>query len=98
MADEKPVTEENNAEGSAPVTVTEDIQVDGLTPLAGYALSAHEMFTALMAAGFNEEWSMAILLEKLPDWEFPIPTWDCEEECDCDGECDCEYDDEDKDE
>jgi hypothetical protein len=81
VVDEQPVNDNKVSE----------VSVEGLTPLAGYAHSAHEMFTCLLEAGFTEEWAMAVLLEKLPDWEFPIPTWDCEEE---DFECDCDDDDE----
>ena len=62
-----------------PEIIIEDV----VTPLAGYANAAHEMYTAMFAAGFDEEQALEIVLAKLPDWEFPLPDgWEWEYEDD----------------
>jgi hypothetical protein len=61
--------------------------VEGATPLAAYANVAHEMFMEMQRAGFEPEDALAMTLELLPDWTFPLPDdWEWEDEDDADDE------------
>jgi hypothetical protein len=51
-----------------------------ITPLQAYAFEAHELYQAFIEAGFDEGEAWDLLTRQLPDWEFPAPLNDSEEE------------------
>lgn len=57
--------------------------VEGATPLAAYANVAHELFMEMQRAGFEPDDALAVTLDLLPDWTFPLPEdWEWEDEDD----------------
>ena len=54
--------------------------VEGATPLAAYALVAHEMYMEMQAAGFEPQDALTMTMNLLPEWTFPIPYEEWEEE------------------
>lgn len=60
--------------------------VAGFTPLAAYAQVAHEMYLEMQNAGFEPEDALTMTMNLLPEWVFPIPEEDWEEDEDYDDE------------
>lgn len=62
----------------------DSLPVNLFTPLQVYAHQAHEFYTALKDAGFEEGEAWDLLLRQLPDWEIEAPDFldndDIEEE------------------
>lgn len=54
--------------------------VDGATPLAAYAQVAHEMYQEMLAAGFSNDDALTMTMNMLPEWTFPIPVEEWEDE------------------
>jgi hypothetical protein len=50
----------------------EEIEVDFITPLQGYAIQAHELYESFKQAGFTEGEAWELLLRHIPDFELPI--------------------------